>query len=321
MARREGRFVSRSVRFWLRLIAGIVLLALILSRIDRSQLDFRPTPTVVMGVLISAVLLLGTQALAALRWKLLLHSHDLAWSYLARLYVIAAFFNLLLPTAAGGDVVRAAAAARGADRPGGVVVSVVVDRMFGVVALVVYAIAGIVMAGGIPPLLIREVGWRVPPAALVAGVIVLAAAGWFAVRTARRSRRLAEMTDDGIALGRGLLRAPGTIASALGIALVVQGMVILIWATLAWSLGLTIPLAALLVAVPLVSLGSMLPISLSGLGVREGIWLLLLGGSGLSPGTIVGFSLLYFATAIVVGLVGLGLFVSLGTGTSAFSPR
>jgi hypothetical protein len=39
----------------------------------------------------------------------------------------------------------------------------------------------------------------------------------------------------------------------------------------------------------------MLPITLIGLGVREGAWLLLLSGSGIPPAQIVTFSLLYFA--------------------------
>ncbi len=308
----EGRAVSRRLRFGLRLVAGLTLLGLIVTRIDRTGLTLRPTPAVLLGVMTSAGLLLLSQALAAWRWKLILRAPDLPWAYLVRLYVIAAFFNLLLPSAAGGDAVRAAAAARGARQPGAVVVSVVVDRLFGVLALLIYAVVGLLVAGGVPPMLSRAVEWRVNPLGLAAGALGLAVVGGLAVRVARRSRRLAVIVDDGFALGRSLLRAPGTVLAAVGLAMVVQGLMILIWATLARSLGLAIPPTALLVAVPLVTLGSMLPITLSGLGVREGIWLLLLGASGLPSGTIVGFSLLYFAAAVVVGLVGLTLFVSLG---------
>jgi glycosyltransferase 2 family protein len=313
----EDGAVSRRARFWLRLVAGLVLLGLIVTRIDRTGLTLRPTPAVMLGVMTSAGLLLLSQALAAWRWKLILRAPDLPWAYLVRLYVIAAFFNLLLPSAAGGDAVRATAAARGARQPGGVVVSVVVDRLFGVLALLIYAAVGLLVVGGVPPILTRAVEWRVPPLGLAAGALGLVLVAWLGLRAARRSCRVATIVDDGFALGRSLLRAPGTVLAALGLAMVVQGLVILIWATLARSLDLAIPLTALLVAVPLVTLGSMLPITLSGLGVREGIWLLLLGGSGLPPGTIVGFSLLYFATAIVVGLVGLTLFVSLGMGPRA----
>lgn len=65
-------------------------------------------------------------------------------------------------------------------------------------------------------------------------------------------------------------------------------------------------------AVPVVTLGTMLPITLAGLGVREGIWLLLLGGSGVAPSRVVAMSIGYFGCALLVGAVGLVLFVARG---------
>ena len=60
----------------------------------------------------------------------------------------------------------------------------------------------------------------------------------------------------------------------------------------------------------------MFPFTLNGLGVREGAWLLLLSGSGIPPGDIVTFSLLYFAANLVTGLVGGVLFMIRGLTTS-----
>jgi len=59
------------------------------------------------------------------------------------------------------------------------------------------------------------------------------------------------------------------------------------------------------VSVPLVtSGGGMLPLTLAGLGIREGAWLLLLRDSGLPPERIVAFSLFYFVSNLLVGSVG-----------------
>jgi hypothetical protein len=57
----------------------------------------------------------------------------------------------------------------------------------------------------------------------------------------------------------------------------------------------------------------MLPITLNGLGVREGAWLLLLSGSGIPPSEIVTFSLLFFVTNLITGLTGGLLFMVRGT--------
>jgi uncharacterized membrane protein YbhN (UPF0104 family) len=64
-----------------------------------------------------------------------------------------------------------------------------------------------------------------------------------------------------------------------------------------------------------VSLSALLPVTFAGLGIREGVWLVLLGGSSIPPADIVAFSLLYFACNILVGITGGVLFVSSGLAT------
>jgi hypothetical protein len=54
--------------------------------------------------------------------------------------------------------------------------------------------------------------------------------------------------------------------------------------------------------------------------VREGAWLLLLGGSGIPPEQTLAFSLLFFATNLVTGLVGGLVFVLAGTGLRDADP-
>jgi len=303
--------VSPTARFAIRLAAGIGLLALVLSRVDWTGFAVGGG-SALAAIGIGAVLLLASQAVAAFRWRLILGDAELPWSYLVRLYVIASFFSLLLPTAVGGDAARAAAAARAARRPGGAVASVLVDRMLGVVALLVYALIGLLLARGTPPLLFEAVALRIRPATLGLALAILALAGLVVVGLARRSARLAGLLRDGRSLLSALARDPRTLVTALALALVVQGLILAIWWCLAQGLDLAIPLTTILVAVPVVTLGTMLPITLAGLGVREGIWLLLLEGSGVPPSRVVAMSIGYFGSALLVGAVGLALFVGRG---------
>jgi uncharacterized membrane protein YbhN (UPF0104 family) len=57
----------------------------------------------------------------------------------------------------------------------------------------------------------------------------------------------------------------------------------------------------------------MLPVTFSGLGVREGAWLLILAPFGLSAADAVTFSLLYFLAFVGVGVIGGLVFVTRGT--------
>jgi hypothetical protein len=95
--------------------------------------------------------------------------------------------------------------------------------------------------------------------------------------------------------------------------MLVQALYIVAWGVLAYGMGMHLSTGVLLVSVPVVSLGAMLPITLSGLGVREGVWLLLLRPYEVAPATVVAFSLLYFVCVTLVGAAGGLLFVVHGT--------
>jgi uncharacterized membrane protein YbhN (UPF0104 family) len=308
------------LRFWLRLGAGVLLLGFILSRVDLSALARSWGPRSALGVAGAALLLLAGQSVAALRWKLILGAGSPPWTYLVRLYVIGGFFSLFLPTVVGGDLVRAAAAARGSGRAGGVVASVLLDRSLGVLAMAGYAVLGILLAPDPASRLGSGLRFRFSTGAVLAGLGLLLVAGLAAALFVRRSARLRQAARDALAVAGGLARSPRLLVQAVALGFVVQGLYIVLWLVLARSTALPLPGLTLLVAVPIVTLAAMLPVTLGGLGVREGAWLLLLGGSGIPPEQTLAFSLLFFATNLVTGLVGGLVFVLAGTGLRDADP-
>jgi hypothetical protein len=65
-----------------------------------------------------------------------------------------------------------------------------------------------------------------------------------------------------------------------------------------------VPIAAVLAFVPAVLMLQVLPISISGLGVREGALALFLHPFGVSAAQALAAGLLWFGATIVVGLLG-----------------
>lgn len=296
-----------------RALVGLALLGFILSRLDLSELRIARGPRFVAGIAAALVILPVAQSLAALRWRTVLGDGAPPWSYLIRLYFIGLFFSLFLPTSVGGDAVRMVAAARNMPRSSEVVASVVVDRILGVFALVAYLALGL----GLAPEVLTAAGARLGVsfhgrrAWLAIGALGAATlAALLAARFVPGARRwLGEATG----VGRRLLSQPRLALRAAALAMLVQALYILTWIVLAAGMGMHLGADVFLVSVPLVSLGAMLPITLSGLGVREGVWLLLLRPYNLAPATIVAFSLLYFLSMMLVGAAGGLLFVALGT--------
>ena len=310
-----GSRFTPGARFALRLVVGVGLLVLILSRMGLPTIGRGLGPGTLAGVFGAALLLLTGQSIAALRWKLIMGPGSPPWGYLARLYVIGGFFSLFLPTAVGGDAVRALAAARETSRTGGVVASVLLDRAMGVFAMVCYAVVAAALAPGFSRQLLDAARLKLPGKGLVLLGVALVVAVMVAVWFGRKSPQLRQGISDAIHLIRELARTPGSLMAALALGFVVQGLYILLWLLLARAMHLPIAPLTLFFAVPVVTAFAMLPVTLNGLGVREGAWLLLLSGSGIPQGDIVTFSLLYFAANLVTGLVGGILFMARGLST------
>ncbi len=301
------------VRGLLRLAFGVAILALVLSRVDFSSVQLTFGPRLFGGIAVAATLLLLGQTVAALRWKVIWGEGSPSWAYLSRLYLIGAFFSLFLPTSVGGDAVRAAAATQSSGNTGGVVASVLLDRLMGTVALAVYGLAGLILAPSFAARLVSaaqipEPGRRL---AVVLGVAVVLLA--VAILVVRRSARIRSIIADGIAAVRSLWERPRALILALMLAFAVQGIYLLLWLVLALAVALPLAPSTLLVTVPIVTAATMLPITLNGVGVREGAWVLLLAPSGLADGQIVSFSLLYLPVNLVIGVIGGLLFMAYGT--------
>lgn len=294
---------------WARVGLGIALLGVLLSRVDFGRLSVRWSGLLVAGAGAGVVLLLTAQGVSALRWRTLLGPGAVAWPYAFRLYLIAAFFSLFLPTAVGGDVVRAAAAGKSLGRAGHVIGTVLLDRALGVVALLVFLLVGLGVAGRAD----LRLGWRPSPQAWLIGLAAAGAAGLLAHRfrepLLRRFRPLAEIG----AAATDLARRPRRLAAALALGFGAQAAYVLAWLVLARSLGLGVPASSFLLTVPIVSLSTMIPLTLSGVGVREGAWILLLRPYGVPDADALTLSLVYFGCWMLVAAVGGLLFAWRGT--------
>ena len=96
-----------------------------------------------------------------------------------------------------------------------------------------------------------------------------------------------------------------TLLLALGLSLILQSLVITIFYLISLALNLSVPLRYFFLFVPLISVISMLPISVAGLGLREGSAVYLFTKVGLDSAGALSLSLLWFAvTALCSGLGG-----------------
>ena len=312
-----------SLPLLLRCTVGVAVLAFLIRRSDLQSLTIVWDANTAMGLALATLIIAGAQVCSALRWRFLLGNEDgLPFSYLLRIYFIGFFFGLFLPTSVGGDAVRAATVSKGAKRPGWTISSVVLERALGLVAMM-----GLLAAGGLvaPQVFQFAVGKATFNASISSTMIAIAAPiglvlMFVAFRLLKSSPRASKLAADAIALWTSCLQRPGAFASAFGMSIVVQTAYLIAWYQLAVSLGLQVPFTSFLVFVPFVSIAAMLPITISGIGLREGAWAMLLASYGVGSADAVAFSLLYFAAFMVVGLFGGLVFAYYGLTRNAPEP-
>ena len=95
------------------------------------------------------------------------------------------------------------------------------------------------------------------------------------------------------------------ILKVLALSVVIQFLNFLMVIILAYAMGENIPLTALLVFLPIIITVTTLPISISGLGIREGGFVILLGLIGIKPEVATTLSLAWFFAIFVGSLLGL----------------
>lgn len=286
--------MNRPLKYLLKTGVSAALLGLLLYKIDiRSTLALLGS---LDPVCIAAALALGLLGIliSAYKWSLLLRGADRAvpFARLLRLFWIGIFFNNLLPGRTGGDLVRAYGIARDAKNRAGAAFSVVADRALNLASLVVIGLVALLVA---PETLPEHLRLRLlyGGAALcgVAPLLVLACSRRF-----RRFRAAGRIAGEAVSL----LRRPALLLKAGLLAAVYQATVILNNYAVAQALGLKIAPGVFFCLIPITALVTMLPVSLNGFGIREGIYAITFARVSVPPEAAVAISLA--ATLCMVGL-------------------
>ena len=287
----------------LRLALAAAALLFIVSIVDWQSIAHQGAwlPLVILvGVCISALFV----PLLALRWMTLVRVGSTGrLSYLSALrgYFTGIFFNLALPGAIGGDLVRthhaSVHAGIGHARSGLIVVT---ERLFGLLSICLMAGIGLAMNDRLSAFTTIPRFEVVIALIVVTGVVVGA-----------------------VAVGRRYIGIPMTLVPLLLlISAIGQSSDLLLVHLYGRFLSVHIPLETLLIVVPLVFIASVLPLVPGGHGAREVTLAGLLALSGVMASEAGLIALMLFLTKIGLGLVGMGFFLHGNrTVTSLASPE
>src|SRR5437879_5484493 len=203
------------------------------------------------------------------------------------------FFNLFLPTSVGGDVVRAWYLGGGSELSA--FLSVLVDRLSGLAVLISLACVAVILCPITLPGWIMASVWCTAGSALAAGLLAPVL-----IRGSRRFEKAKPLVER----SRVYVNQPQLLLGTTALSVFIQaGNVVVVW-LVGQAVRAPVPASYYWIMVPMVTLLTMLPISMNGMGVREGGTILFLTPLGISHATALSLAVLWFAVFTAAGLVG-----------------
>ena len=295
---------------WLRLAITAAILWWLSSRIDMRAAAAAMAAVSLPHLALVLALVALDRAVMIWRWLLLLRAADVPVSGAdaARLFLVSSFVGSFLPAGVGGDAARAWGLSQTTAKLGDALASVVVDRVLGVLSLAAMGAVGLAVSAS---------GNATGRAIAAVTVVGLACVGAFwgdgllrhVVPSHRHdgplARRLIRLAD---AVAR--YRAHrGALAAVMAWSLGVQLLRITQAYVLGAGLGMRVPFSYYLLVMPLGLLMLLLPISVSGFGVPQGVIVWLLRPVGVPDVLSFALSTLIVLTGLAGNLPGLLLWL------------
>jgi glycosyltransferase 2 family protein len=233
------------------------------------------------------------RVLMAYKWALLLHSRGLQLPLMrgTQIYCASMIWGLFLPSTVGSDAIRAFMTCRGGLDSNNVVASIVVERMIGFISALLLGLIGLFIldqTGDVDP--------RFQPVWWIGGIMLGGAILIFGISLSHSLFDLIyEKTLRHLLRNQMVVRLQKLhktyvdyntnkkiLTKFFGLTFGEQLQVVLINWLIARALGIDVGLLFMAGVLPLTLLISRLPVSINGLGVFEGVFILLMSFGGIS---------------------------------------
>lgn len=302
--------LKKTLGFIVKLLISAGLLAYLFSVADIDQFVGRIASLGPEFVVFGWVYYAVCQWISAYRWQLFLVAEGASVSVyrLFKFYMVGMFLNNFIPGGLGGDIVKGYRLHQTINNPNLAIVSVFLERLTGLVGLTVLAVAVspfnlvklqsqtalLAVAGSaLFLLLLMLVIWCPPMARLnlwLSKKLFPKALGekiaqlYMALYSFRNHRR--------------------TLLGATAVSTVLQLMFAIYYALAAKALHIDVDPIYFILFLPAITIVTMVPLSIGGLGIREGVMIGLFGSVGVSSADVLSISLSVYSINLLLSLFG-----------------
>lgn len=255
----------------MRVIGALVLSALIIRQVDFSEFAPILAEADLLDIAISMLFIILVRAAMALRLQRAAQQFDLYPGYHPAFAILmsSSLAGFVLPGGIAQDALRGVQLNSLFNRPGAALSAMLLDKYYGIVAILPVGVAAIWVVGDSLPPALNYTFYLAFAGAIFATITAKHISNWLPrLRLPEKINRLFAVIADNIGLSR-------SFAELLGLSLVIQVLRCLSVIALFYAFDVGIDPLLGFVYVPIVVIVIIAPISIGGLGVREGILLAL----------------------------------------------
>lgn len=306
----------------LRLTFAAALVGYLLWHSDPQEVWKTVSRASAAPLLMAVGLVLLDRALMAYRWFVLLRPLEQQnlppFGTILRIFFVSTFVGTFLPASVGGDAVRAYSLSSQGVPTADSMASVFVDRMLGVLSVLLMALLGIALARDLAAdrTVILALGFTSLACTVAAILIFSDTADAMAEKLIARLpwARIRYLTGSLFASIRRYSSHHGALANVLAGSVVVQALRVVQAYYLGLALGVHQPLATYFAFIPLILLIMFLPITANGIGTSQAAFVWLFSKVGTPPAEAFALSVLFVALGIVGNIPGAAFYVGRPSG-------
>jgi glycosyltransferase 2 family protein len=245
--------------------------------------------------------------LGAWRWATLLKKFHISYNLivLVKYYYIGNFISFFMPTSIGGDIARIIFLQRESHSIEIGSSSVIVERILGIIAIIMLFSLSVAM--GLKDITDMSFFWPAISVLIVFLMLILLLF-FFPIKMIDKISFIPEKLRANFRSTMLTLRSyrteTSTLIQALVLSLLFQLTIILSYYLLAASIQLRIPVHLFLLFMPLIWILTLLPLSLNGLGLREGSFIYFFSSAGYDSELLSIISILGVLLLVIQGLIG-----------------
>jgi uncharacterized protein (TIRG00374 family) len=314
-----------ALRWAIKVTVSLALMAFLMRKISLPALQ-EVVRGMDRGLLAAAVAVFFASNVAGwLQWHVLLRASGVALPPRStfRFYFVGLFFNNFLPANIGGDVVKVYDVSKVGTDPYQVIAVTLLDRLLGVFSLCLLAVIADFF------LIARSPAYVLYLAVFAA--CMLPAIGFYFFRPLGNALRRGVMKLRPLSLDRRASSILDHLSPFKGqrrlvtelvvFSAFIQALRVVTHVLVGMALGIALDASVLcqfFVFIPLLSLAMIPPITINGLGIREGLGIVLFSAAGIAQTDAFAMEFLTFIISVAVSLLGLVFFVTRRVGSAGF---